>query len=62
MENPMMLREDKGFSDHNLHEIMTAPPITREQSAQLRQQRAKLRRSLEEKHDRKQLGLDHWNS
>ncbi len=31
----MMLREDKGFSDHNLHEIMTAPPITREQSAQL---------------------------
>lgn len=58
----MMPFEDKGFSDHNLREIMTAPPLTREQNAQLRQQRTKLRRRLEEQRDRKDLGLDHWNS
>lgn len=58
----MMLYEDKGYSDHNLREIMTAPPMTREQNAQLRQQRTKLRRRLEEQRDRKDLGLDHWNN
>jgi len=58
----MLLFEDKGFSDRSLHEIMTAPPMTREQDAKLRQQRTQLRRKLEEKQDRAALGLDDWNS
>jgi hypothetical protein len=56
-----MLSQDKGFSDHDMHEIMTAPPITREQNAQLRERRTKLRRLLEEKRDQQALGFDHWN-
>lgn len=57
-----MFYDDKGFNERSLKEIMTAPPITKEQEAQQRQQRAQLRRKLEEKRDRAAHGLDHWNS
>jgi Spy/CpxP family protein refolding chaperone len=56
-----MLNEDKGFSERSLHEIMTAPPMTKERAEHLVQQRIQLRRKLEEKRDRTALGLDHWN-
>jgi hypothetical protein len=53
---------DKGDSQASLHEIMTAPPMSAQEHADITRRRTAARRNLEDLRDRNALAADSWTA